>query len=76
MMAAAWVLGGQDVVASLHSAFGAWLATLAVAVALGIVVAMAAAVLAGGGPGERVFRLLRLLLDRREPPRRGGDHST
>jgi hypothetical protein len=75
VIAAAWVLGGQGVAALLHSALGAWLATLAGAVALGIVVAMVAAVLAGGGPGERVFRLLRLLLGRREPPR-GGDGST
>lgn len=73
IVAAAWVLGGRGVAALPHSALGELLAAVVVTVVLGIVVAMVAAVLAGGGPCERVFRLLRLLLGRREPPGRGRD---
>lgn len=65
---AAWALGGSGVALWQHPALSEVLTAVAVTIVLGVIVAMATAVLAGGGPCERVFRLLRLLLDRREPP--------
>ena len=65
----AGVLGGQGLAAYLHPAFGEALAAADVVVPLGIALVLLTAILRGSSQTcDRVFRLLRWIADRPEPP--------
>ncbi len=73
---AAGVLGGEGLTSYLHPALGEILAAADIIIPLAIAVVLLASILCGSSQTcERVFRLLRWIANRPEPPVPGGQKS-